>query len=570
MKVVFRMNVEERARIISEDYVDGIVEYAVSPQEYARYAGTTINFINNKYATVYVPLSRIPEKLIGSIAYSVIPKLFALLDIVSLEEMGVTKLQNSPLSLKGNEVLLGFVDTGIDYLNPMFQNKDKTTRIISIWDQTIENMQASPDIFYYGTEYTKDQLNAAIQSETPLSIVPSIDEIGHGTTLAGLAGGSSNVTAGFYGVAPLSEYLIVKLKPAKSNGRSYFGVPDNVVCYSENDIMFGISYLVNTAKKLNRPIAICIALGTNQGGHDGFGPLNDLISDFSTEVGVAMVTAVGNEGNARHHFWGEIDKVSGSTLVELEVGENENNFSIELWGNIPGTYSIDIISPSGEYIPRIPARIGEFRNIRFIFDETTIYVDYVIVEAQTGDELILIRFRKPAPGIWKFRVYGSKITSGFHLWLPIRGFISDKTIFLSPNQYTTITDPGNNLAAITATAYDPSNQSLFLDASRGYTRYEQVNPDLASPGVNIYTPLPGGQHGMASGTSLAAALTTGICALLLEWGIIRGNERSMDTYQIKKYLIRGVKRNPALTYPNRDWGYGTVNIYSTFESLRGE
>ena len=564
------MNEEERTRIISEDYVDGIVEYAVSSQEYARYAGTTINFINNKYAAVYVPLSRIPEKLIGSIAYSVIPKLFALLDIVSLEEMGVIRLQSSPLSLKGSGVLLGFVDTGIDYLNPMFQNADKTTRIVSIWDQTIVNMQASPDIFYYGTEYTKDQINTAIQSETPLSIVPSIDEIGHGTTLAGLAGGFTDVTADFYGAAQLSEYLIVKLKPAKSNGRNYFGVPDNVACYSENDIMFGIAYLVNMAKKLNRPIAICIGLGTNQGSHEGLGPLNDLISDYSTQVGAAIIIAVGNEGNARHHYFGKIDEAAANTIVELEVGENENNFSIELWGNTPGTYSIDIISPSGEYIPRIPARIGEFRNIRFLFDETIIYVDYVIVEAQTGDELILIRFRNPAPGIWKFRVYGSKITSGFHLWLPVRGFISDNTVFVSPNQYTTITDPGNNLSAITATAYNPINQALFLEASRGYTRYEQVNPDLAAPGVNIYTPLPGGQHGLASGTSLSAALMTGTSALLLEWGIVRGNDRSMDTYQIKKYLIRGVKRNPSLTYPNREWGYGTVDIYGTFESLRGE
>ncbi len=128
------MNEEERARILSEDYVDGIVEYAISSEEYAQYAGTTINFINDKYAIVYVPRSRIPEKLIGSVAYSVIPKLFALLDIVSLEEMGVIRLQSSPLSLKGSGVLLGFVDTGIDYLNPMFQNADKTTRIVSIWD----------------------------------------------------------------------------------------------------------------------------------------------------------------------------------------------------------------------------------------------------------------------------------------------------------------------------------------------------------------------------------------------------------------------------------------------------
>jgi hypothetical protein len=564
------MNKEERIKIISNDYVDGIVEYALSIDEYARYAGETLNFINNKYAAVYVPQSRIPDHLIGSIAYSVIPKLYAPLDVLSLDEMGVTRLRNTPLALRGSGVLLGFVDTGIDYLNPLFLHADKTTRIISIWDQTIVNMEASSDIFYYGTEYTKDQINAAIQSETPLSTVPSVDENGHGTTLAGLAGGYISETADFSGVVPLSDFIVVKLKPAKANGKTYFGVPENVVCYSENDIMFGIAYLFNAARKLNRPIAICIGLGTNQGSHEGLGPLNDLISYYSNQVGIGIVTAVGNEGNAKHHYFGEIDPAVGNTLVELKVGNNENNFSMELWGNNPGIYSIDILSPSGEYIPRIPARLDEFRNIRFLFDSTTIYIDYVIVESQTGDELILIRFRNPAPGIWKFRIYGSNITSGFHIWLPVTGFITDQTYFLSPNQFTTITDPGNNLSAITATAYNPVNQSLFLEASRGYTRYNQINPDLAAPGVDIYVPLPDNEYSLISGTSISAAYITGISAMLLEWGIVKGNDRSMDTYQIKKYLIRGVKRSPGLNYPNRDWGYGIVNIYGTFESLSGE
>jgi hypothetical protein len=205
-----------------------------------------------------------------------------------------------------------------------------------------------------------------------------------------------------------------------------------------------------------------------------------------------------------------------------------------------------------------------------MFETTTIYIDYVIVESQSGDELILIRFKNPAPGLWKIRVYGSKITSGFHIWLPVRGFITDDTFFLLPNQFTTITDPGNNIAAITSTAYNPVNQSMFLESSRGYTRYNQINPDLAAPGVDIFAPLPDNQYGLVSGTSISAAYMTGISAMLLEWGIVKGNDRSMDTYQIKKYLIRGVKRNPALSYPNREWGYGTVDIYNTFESLKGE
>lgn len=565
------MTEEDRRKIISEDYADGIVEYAISPEEFSRYAGEAINYVNDRFAVIYVPNSRIPERLIGSIAYSVIPKLFSLLDLSSLEEMGVTRLQRIPyLSLKGNGVLLGFLDTGIDYQNPIFQYSDGTTRIVSIWDQTIENMQASSDIFYYGTEYTREQINLALGSEAPLDIVPSTDDLGHGTTLAGLAGGTPDETAEFSGVVPYSEYVIVKLKTSKMQVRNYFGIADDAISYSESDIMFGLAYLVNTARKMNRPIAICIGLGSNQGSHEGLGPLNELISSYSRQIGISIVIAAGNEGSARSHFYGEIDSTVGYKQVELNVGKGQGDFSMELWGNIPGTYSIDIISPSGEYIPRIPAKIGEFRNIRFIFEYTTIYIDYVIVEAWSGDELILIRFREPTPGIWKFKVYGTKINSGFHIWLPIRGFISEDTFFLSPNQYTTITEPGNVLYAITATAYNPKNQSLYIDASRGYARNNIIKPDFAAPGVEVFSPLLDRKYGLTSGTSTAAALLTGVTAMLLEWGIVNGNNRSMETYQIKKYLIRGVDRSPTLSYPNREWGYGIVNIYGTFESLSGE
>lgn len=565
------MNEDERRKITSNDFADGIIEFAISPDEYARYSGETINYINDKYAVIYVPPSRIPDRLIGSVAYSVIPKLYSLMNQASLEAMGVLRLQKTPyLSLMGSGILLGFLDTGIDYQNPLFQYADKTTRIVSLWDQTIENLEAPAETFYFGTEYTREQINLALQNENPLNIVPSTDEIGHGTTLAGLAGGTPNESADFSGVTPLSEYVVVKLKTAKPRLKDYFGVPDNVVCYAETDIMFGLTYLVNTARRLNRPIAICIGLGTNQGGHTGLGPLNDLISSFANQVGIGISIAAGNEGNAGHHFYGEIDNATGYSQVELRVGQNENNFSMELWGNTPGTYSIDIISPSGEYIPRIPARIGEYRNLRFIFESTTIYIDYVIVEAQTGDQLILIRFRNPAPGIWRFRVYGTKINSGFHIWLPVRGFITENTVFTLPNQFTTITEPGNNMYAITTSAYNPANQSLFLEAGRGYTRYNVINPDITSPGVNVYAPLPGGTFGSISGTSTAAALLTGVVAMLLEWGLVNGNDRSLDTYQILKYLIRGVNQNSTTTYPNREWGYGTVNIYGTFESLSGE
>jgi len=570
-KVCDIMTDEDRMKITSNDYADLLVEYGINKEELSMFQSDPMIIIDDKYAVIYFPASMIPIRIAFGVKYSMIPKLFGLLDSTSLEAMGVIRVQNTPnLSLRGQGVLLGFVDTGIEYTNPLFKNADNTTRIVSIWDQTIENMQASEDIFYYGTEYKRDVINQALQNEDPLSIVPSTDEIGHGTTLAGLAGGTRNEDSDFVGVAPLAEYAIVKLKPAKPYLKDYFSVPQDTICYQENDIMFGIQYLVKVARQLERPIAICIGLGTNQGSHDGRGILSDMVSVLSNEAGHALVVAAGNEGNRAHHYFGEIDKTQGYDIVDLKIGEHEIGFTMELWGNIPGVYSIDILSPTGEYIPRIPARLNETRVIQFLFENTTILVDYVLVETQSGDQLILIRFKNPAPGIWRFKVYGGAITSGFHIWLPMRGFITEDTVFLRPNPDTIITIPGNTAFALTVTAYDHKNQSIYRNASRGYSRTNIIKPELAAPGVDVYSPIPGNQFGVQTGTSIAAGNTTGVAALLLEWGIVKGNNRTMDTIQVKKYLIRGVSRNVNIVYPNKEWGYGTLNLYGTFVSLQGE
>jgi len=565
------MNEDDRNRIISNDYADLIVQYSKNQLELFNLQNETINYIDSKYAVVYLPADLVTQQFIHDKDYSVIPKLLGLLDTTSLDAMGVKRIQNIPnLALKGQGVLLGFVDTGIEYTNPIFKNADNTTRVLSIWDQTIENKQASADIFYYGTEYSEDNINLALKNEVPLSIVPSTDEIGHGTMLAGLAGGSYIEESDFVGVVPLSEYVIVKLKPAKSNLKLLTMVPESTICYQENDIMFGIAYLVNIARQLGRPIAICLGLGTNQGAHDGSSPISDMIYTVANRTGIAILVSAGNEGNAGHHYYGTVDPTVGSDLVELKVAEGESGFAMELWGSLPGTYSIDITSPNGEYVPRILPKLQARRRIDFIFERTVILVDYFIVETQTGDQLILIRFKNPSPGIWKIKVYSGKISSGFHIWLPMRGFILENTFFSKPNPYTTITTPGNALIIITTTAYNHRDQSLYLYASKGFTRTNFVKPEFAAPGVNVYSPLLGNNFGEESGTSIAAALTTGVAAMLLEWGIVKDNYPAMDCLQIKKFLIRGVNRNDNLIYPNREWGYGTIDINGTYESLQGE
>lgn len=210
----------------------------------------------------------------------------------------------------------------------------------------------------------------------------------------------------------------------------------DALCYQENDILQGIEYLRDIAIRLNRPLAICIALGTSQGAHDGRGTLSNFLSLQAETIGTAVVIAAGNEGNARRHYHGIIDQRVGYDIVELSVAENENNFSMELWGSSPDIFSIDILTPSGEYVPRIDARLDETFEFSFIFESTRIVVDYQMVESQSGDQLILVRFTDPAPGIWQFRVYGrGNLSMEFDIWLPMGNFISSDTFLFDQPLY---------------------------------------------------------------------------------------------------------------------------------------
>lgn len=565
------MTLEERRQITSNEYINILTEYKRSDLFMKGLEGYPGIEIDDKYKVIFLPKSSVGYVISKENGYAVIPKIYSLLNNVDLDAMGVTAIQNAPnLALKGEGVLLGFIDTGIDYTNPVFRSSDGRTRIATIWDQTIENLDAGKNTFYFGTEYSREQIDNALMEENPHLLVPSTDEIGHGTMMAGIAGGSEDKENSFQGVVPLAEFAVVKLKLAKPIIRDFFLVPDNVPCYQQDDIMLAVHYLMNFSSLVNKPIVICIGLGTNQGGHDGTGILEDMLSAYGTQLGKAFIIAAGNEGSSKSHYFGMIDKALGYDEVELSVGADENGFSMELWGYAPNTYSIDILSPSGQYVPRIVGRLGENRKIDFIFDNTTVNVNHLIIESQTGDPMILLRFMKPSQGIWRFRVYAAgRENSHFHIWLPISGFISSNTFFLKSDPNTTITSPGDAFRNTTVTTYNSANNEIYINASRGYTRNGNVKPDIAAPGVNVMAPVAGKNNEFvnATGSSVAAAHTSGLAAMLFEWGIVKGNYETMSGMQVERFLIRGVAQDSMQQYPNQVWGYGRANIYNTFLSL---
>ena len=560
---------EEREKIVSNDFADLIINYGGDPFALKKYQNDFVQIINYFLAVVHVPVSQITDQTISRLGYAVMPSLFGLVSEASLEASGIVRLRNIPnFDLRGRGVLIGFVDTGIDYTNPIFQYADKTTKILSIWDQTIVSNQLPVDM-NYGTEYTRDQINEALISDNPFRIVPSKDEIGHGTMLAGIAAGNEVPDNGFYGVAPDAELLIVKLKPAKTYLKEFFRIPENVPCYQENDILFGYQYLINYASKLNKPIVICIALDTSQYAHDGRGTTSSWLSIQAIIPGIAIIIGAGNEGNARRHYHGIVDKASGFDTVELHVGENESGFSMELWGASPNIYSIDIVSPTGEYVPRIDISFDETRIITFIFEATIINLDYQMVESQSGDQLILLRFSNPTQGIWRFKVFARGVFPiSFNIWLPMNGFLSKETYFIKSDPYTTILSLSCAEAPITVTAYNVENDNLYVDAGRGYSRIDIIKPEIAAPGVNILSPTL--EHGFVpvTGTSAATAHTAGIAAMLLEWGIIKENNINMNTTIVKIFMIRGARRDIDKLYPNRDWGYGILDIFNVYDIIR--
>ncbi len=562
---------EDRFKIYSNDYFDLIIKYNGNLNVLKRYEEYSVHILNPGHAEIYLPLSQVTPQLITEFGYPALPKCYSLSSYQSLDASGVSRLRNIPtLNLRGQGVLIGIVDTGIDYTNPVFLREDGTTKIAAIWDQTIESDQY-PELrrpSYYGTEYTAEQINQALNSSNPLEIVPSMDENGHGTMLAGIAAGSENRRNQFMGVVPDAELLIVKLKQAKKNLTDFYSIPSDVPCYQETDVNWGVQYLFFTAGELKRPIVICIGLGTSQGAHDDNGLLCKTLGVVGDCPTVGVSIAAGNEAFARRHFYSTLNP-SETVTVELQIAQDEYGFTMELWGNPPMIYAMDIQSPSGEYIPEISHRLNETNTVRFIFDQTVLHIDYIMIEQDSGKQVIMMRFVNPSQGIWRFQVSGrGNMPGAFHIWLPSGNFISKDTVFLDANPYTTITSPGNSIVPITVIAYNSDTGALYPESGKGFSTSNILNPDLAAPGVDITCPTLNQEFTSVTGTGAAAAHTAGIAAMIFEWGIVRNNYPNLDTVGIKKFLLRGAKRSSNLLYPNQDWGYGIVDIYNSYDIFR--
>lgn len=550
----------------NEMYADFIVKYMGNFQEdLGDVPGFSFQKINGIYGVVYAPLTEIGTLNINTYSYSFIPKCYTHMDLGSLSASGITRLQEHPyLQLKGSGTAVAVVDSGIDYRNPVFQN-EMGSRILCIWDQTLEGDGKEVP---YGRVFWKKDIDQALASRNPLEMVPSVDTDGHGTRMAAIAAGNYFPEENFSGAAPEAMLIIVKVKPAKKYLREFYLFPAEAEIFQENDIMTGMDFAVRIANDRRMPLSLCLGIGSSQGAHIGKNPLSlyvDYISQYSL---ISVSIAAGNEGAARHHYAGRLTDRENQASAELRVGNKEPGFTMEFWGEPPEIYNLSLQSPTGEILD-ISASLGEVtQELSFVFVETRVKVNYVSIERQTGYTLVYFQFIQPAPGIWRIFVRGRDGQNvGFHIWLPVQGLISEETYFLEPSPYNTVTAPGDSLESITVTAYQYRDNSLYVQASRGFMPDGNVVPQVAAPGVQIRVPQLNGLYGNASGTSLSAAQTAGAAALLFEWAVIRGNQPYFTGSSVKNYITRGAEREERMQYPNRDWGFGRMDLYHTFELL---
>ena len=485
----------------------------------------------------------------------------------------ILPVQTGANGLTGEGILVGVVDSGVDYFHPDFRNEDGSSRILRLWDQSLDGNP--PKGYVTGTEYTKEEIDKALAlgetegrrlvalhiEEAPVArpLIPSRDFSGHGTAVLGIAAGNGRASGGVNrGVAYKSDLLVVKMGNARENSFP-----------RTTELMEGIDYLIRQAVKMGRPIAINISFGNNYGSHQGDSLLETYLSNAANVGRSVICVGSGNNGNDRIHTAGQLRQGQTET-VEMSIGTYETTLNLQLWKAYADEIEISIETPSGERLPTLSEKIGTQRY-------------------RAGETDLLIYYGKPGPfqvmqeiyfdfipvetyltsGIWKIHLHGRRIREGnYNLWLPGGNVLNPVTGFYRPIAAETLTIPSTAAKVITVGAYD-SRLNAYADFSgRGGSNLSFPKPDLVAPGVNITAPTPGGAYTTVTGTSFSTPFVTGSAALLMEWGIIQRNDPFLWGEKVKAYLRRGAQPLPGFNeYPNEAVGWGKLCVAQSLPKI---
>lgn len=444
----------------------------------------------------------------------------------------------------GEGVLVAVIDSGIDYKNTVFRDRSGKTRIEYIWDQT-DNSGTPPEGYDRGTLYTKEDIDNAISTGVSLR---TRDLSGHGTAVASVAAGNfADSKTGNVGIATKSQIIAVKL-----------GNPFRNSFPKTSELMQAIDFSVRKSLELNMPIVINISFGNNYGSHDGTSLIEQYINSVSGIGRNSIVIGMGNEGASAGHYTGKVEN-NKRYEVQVAVGEFEPTLNIQMWKNYSDEFLIEFISPSG----RSTGTLGVTGvSTRYQLGATNIYVYYGEPTPFSVAQEIYIdlipRDTYIESGIYRIIITPLKITTGeFDMWLPVESAIND-TRFLGASPEVTITTPATVVNAISVGAYNSYTGAYADFSGRGYLRENNlIKPDIVAPGVNIRAATATGTE-LFSGTSFATPVVSGSVALMMEWGIVRGNDLYLYGEKVKAYLIRGAVPLAGEEVPSRKTGWGAL------------
>ncbi|WP_297429248.1 S8 family peptidase [Clostridium sp.] len=577
-----KKNIEAEKVFNDINYDNYIVQYQGDiVSEISRVPNYYVTLINNRYAIVSVPknveINMGGEPIIQSIVYVVPAEFYTLQQISPVSASQADFVQEgSPLNLTGKGVNVAIIDSGIDYLSDEFMDVNGETRIESIWDQTLRTTVQKPnDPVPFGMVYSRNQINDAIRSfkagKSPYDIVPTRDEIGHGTNMAGIIGATGK-NPNLRGVAPDCTFVVVKLIRDFSYEIQF---PETTVpVYNLTAILIALQYLYEYKEANNKPMVIYFPLGSTLGNHRGEGTIDDFMNTILISEGIVIVTGTGNQRDVGGHASGTLGKISGvqatgAGIIELEASpEQKNLWGVQIWSHLPNIMTLEVVSPSGETTGTIPVIINYTNNHTFIFEKTNIKVNYYLPEETTGDELIRIRFYNLQPGIWRLRLNANFILDGrYDAWLPQRGLTVGNTRFSYPDPFGTITKPGNSIYIVTAAAYNQNNNNVVDYSGMAFLESYVDIIDVAAGGVNALAVAPNNRTAIVNGTSVSAAVVAGVCAMLFQWGIVDGHEPNMFAQTIKAYLAKGAIARSGDIIPNPYWGYGILNVPKIFQNM---
>ena len=527
-----------------------IVRYAGDLDEVRElYPDVSIRELLRGFAIMIVPESQIDALTdLPQIIYVEKPKRLNFVVNIGRSVSCINPVQTGSTRLTGRGVLVGIVDSGIDYYHPDFRNEDGSSRILYLWDQSSD------------TVYTGEEINAALKAGSRSQArekLPLVDYSGHGTAVAAIAAGNGRESQGRYrGVAYESDLIVVKLGTA---------MPDSFPRTTQ--LMEGVDFVIRRSLELDMPVAINLSFGMNYGSHTGSSLLESYLNEVADVGRNVIVAGTGNEAASPIHTSGVIPQSEYPQPfvdIPIAVSVSETVLNLQLWKNYVDNIDVELIHPSGRIA-------GPFRQVqgpqRYVSGGTEVLVYYGEPSPYSLDQEIYIDFIPVEDyidsGIWTLRLTPNRIVQGnYELWLPSGNILNRGTGFLYPTPDLTLTIPSTAAGVLSVGAYDARYQSYADFSGRGFVGISNtVKPDLVAPGVGVMTASAGGGYAPVTGTSFAAPFVTGAAALLMEYGIVQGRDPYLYGEKVKAYLRRGARQLPGFdTYPNPQVGYGALCV----------